>query len=221
MSEKYQGQVHKVLNRNGRWSLLMNNEEWYGLGRKAPTHKDGSEVQEGDTVRFNYEDNTKNGRTFHNVVEGSLQAKKGDGPPPRTSSGQRGGKSGGGGRSNYQQKEQYWADKEERDIETQKKISMAGAYNTAIATIAAKVEAGLLKFTGKSVAAKVEAYEAALDDEACRLYFIIQSTPVRHDELMAATGDKPEPALEEDLDEPADDADDEPFGDDGDDDDWD
>lgn len=219
MSEQYQGTVQKVHSRNGRWSFLMDNEEWYGLGRKAPTHKDGSQVQDGDIVRFNYEDNTKNGRTYHNIVEGSLQAKKGDGPPPRQSSGQQGGK------SNYQQKEQFWADKEQRDIDTQKRISMAGAYNTALNIVQAKIEHGLIKLGGKA-SDKIEAFESLIDDEACRLYGTFYHTADRHEELLAGgylhglwrLGQPPQTEkLEEGLDA---EANDEPFGND-DDDSWD
>jgi len=67
MTDTYKGVVHKVINRSGRWSVLMNNEEWYGFGRKEPKRSDGSTVEAGDTVQFEFEDNHKDGRTYHNA----------------------------------------------------------------------------------------------------------------------------------------------------------
>lgn len=219
MSDNYQGTIQKVHNNRGRWSFLMDDDNWYGIGRKEPTHADGSTVADGDITRFEWDSNEKGGRVYRNIVEGSIKVKKGNGPPPRKNSGGGGKSYGGGGATDAKARAKYWEDKELRDIDTQKRISMAGAYNTALTSVQAKFNNELLKVTGKSAAAKLEAFEQIVHDEACRLYAIFMGTAAAHDEIIAqySGGEQKEEKLEEDLDDAPFEADESA----GDDDDWD
>lgn len=186
----YEGVIKKVhQNKTKRWALLMDDDIWYGLGHNQPAAADG------DIARFDYEMNNQ----YRNVVEGTLKVKKGTAPPPKTSG-------GGKGKSDYQQNKDFWAKKEIRDIDTQKKISFAGAYNTAIALVSAEVAAGVLTIGGAK-AAKLAAFSAIVEEEAEHLYRLIQSMPERHDEVMeGGTPEKGEYApaeTEADIDEDA------------------
>lgn len=160
----YSGVIKRVHEKNGRMSFLMDNDEWYGLGHAK---KEGA--AEGDTAKFDYDMNGK----YMNVIKGTCKLKKGKG-----SAG-----AGGGGGSSYAQKEKYWADKDIRDIETQKKISFAGALNTAVSMANAMIAADLLKLGGKKADAW-NAYEAFVNDLAETLYVRIQSQPEFHDGMM-------------------------------------
>lgn len=177
--ENYKGKINKVYEKNGRWSLAMDDEKWYSIGKDQPKHSDGSAVQDGDLAILGYDTVHKNGREYRNVVDGKTKFKKGDGPPKKQSNGRK------GGGSNYQQKEKYWEDKEKRDIETQKKISYAGAINSAIQLVDHGLSEGYLKMTGKA-ASKMDAYMGLVLSTADQLYPHIQSTPDRHEDLMGA-----------------------------------
>ena len=161
MSEQYTGEIKKVFTKAGRWSLLMEDDNWYGLGYKEPKG-----VTDGSQARFQFEMNGQ----YRNIVEGSLEAKAGTATSKA--------KSGG---SSYAQKEQYWADKETRDIETQKKICMAGSLNTATAIVTASLAADVLKTTNKT---KIDLVQATIVEIAEDIYRKIQNTPAQHDELM-------------------------------------
>ena len=159
----YSGVIKRVHEKDGRMSFLMDNDEWYGLGHDK---KEGA--AEGDTAKMEYEMNGK----YKNVIKGTCFIQKGK------------GKAGSGGGSNYAQKEKYWADKELRDIDTQKKISFSGAMNTATSMATCMIAADLLKLGGKKADAW-NAFEAFINDLAETIYVRIQNAPEFHEELMS------------------------------------
>ena len=67
------GVVGKVFNRGKMWSLQVG-DEWYGNGFDEPACK------EGEAVEFNWDSNTKNGRTYKNISKGSIKIKQGAAP---------------------------------------------------------------------------------------------------------------------------------------------
>ena len=152
----YSGVIKKAFMKDGRQSFLMDDDNWYGLGHN---HKD---AQDGDQAMFDWESNGK----YKNVVKGSCKIKKGT------------GSAGGGsaGKSDYANKNKYWEDKEARDIDTQKKISYAGALNTATAMATSMIAADLLKLGGKK-ADSWTAFEAFVNDLAETIYVRIQMSP--------------------------------------------
>lgn len=181
MSQSYTGVIKKVFNKNGRWSLLMDDDNWYGFNRKQPVSTAGVMAEDGDTAAFDY---TMNG-AYMNAEGNTLKLKKGSGPAPTA------GKAG----NSYEKKEAYWDDKETRDIETQKKISMAGAINSSITIMTAALAADMIKFTGKE---KYAAFQAMIIEEAEALYRIIQFAPANHEEIMGGTAETDE-KLPEDM----------------------
>jgi hypothetical protein len=176
----FEGQAEKVFNKNGRWAILSDGN-WYGFNRKQPVNGNGDAVTDGDFVKFEYEMNGQ----YRNVVDGTLKSKPGEAPPKQ--------KRGGGG-GDYQLKQKYWEDKEARDIDTQKRIGMAGALNTAITLINGGIELGFLTLPGGKKA-NFEAYTAAVLAEARSLYRTIQNMPEEHDDVMSEGRGKPEPEI--------------------------
>lgn len=198
MSSNYSGVIKKVFEKNGRQSFLMDDDNWYGLGHNK------MDAQDGDKAKFEWESNSKNGTTYKNVVKGTCKVKKG--------SGSAGG--GGKGQSDYKERQAFWAEKEIRDIETQQKISYAGALNTSVHMVTSMIEKDLLKLGGKKADAW-NAFEAFVNDLAETLYVRIQSQPKFHEQLMerATSPTQEEP---EGTEAP----DDEPFEDEDEDEDW-
>ena len=183
------GVIEKVFEKNGRWALLIN-QEWYGNGYVKP------DAQEGATAKFTIE---MNGR-YKNIAPGTLQIKPG--APVATGGAP---KARGGGGSNYAQKEQYWADKETRDIETQKRISYQAATNTALAMITAAMDRDLIaQPKGKNLGDRFEAFKAIVEEQAEHVFVLYQELPERSDDILAAHGEQA-PTVDEKApaDEPA------------------
>ena len=189
MSETYQGTIQKVYEKGGRYALAMDDGNWYGLGYNKPAANDG------DKARFQYEMDAT-GR-YRNVVKGSDQYKAGEGPPPKKKS--YGGGKGKGGASDYQQRQQYWEDKELRDIGNQQRISYNAAMNTAINVINSLLDREMLKVAGKA-ADKADAYIAMVEEETKRIFREFQAVPERYDEIIGveaeAVDPEPEPETE-------------------------
>ncbi len=165
----YSGVIKKVYEKAGRQSFLMDDDTWYGLAF------DKKDAQDGDQAKFDWESNGK----YKNVIKGSCKIKKGTGAAAAAAK----------GKSDYAERQAYWADKELRDIDTQKKISFAGALNTATAMATCMIAADFLKLGGKKADAW-NAFEAFVNDLAETLYVRIQNAPEYHDELMEGdTGD--------------------------------
>lgn len=167
--EVYTGIVQRVHNKGNRWSLLMDDDNWYGNGFKEPVG-----VLEGSTVRFSFEMNGK----YHNILDGTLQHKKGEVAPVETK------KKAYGGKTDYAKKEKYWADKELRDIDNQKRISYQAATNTALATVTAAANLEIIKLSGKK-ADQFDAFVAMVAEEAENLFRIYNDVPANFEDIMA------------------------------------
>ena len=155
----------KVLASGTYYSFCIN-EVWYRTGR------DPVPFEKGYTVKFEYEDS----QYGKQVDLDTLKSK--EGTAPTTSS-------AGKGKTEYQNKEQYWKDKDLRDIDTQKQIRMAGALNTAINMVNGAIQAECLATPKGKAASRVDADTAMVQEEADRLYAVIAETPKRHDTLMS------------------------------------
>lgn len=167
---EYTGTIQKVFNKGKRWSLLMDDDKWYGLGYKKP------QAYDGQTARFQYEMNG----AYRNVVEGTLQTKKGEEAPQKTAASSR------QPRSDYAQKEKYWADKEARDIDTQKRISYQAAMNTAISTINLALTHDLLVFAKSAKPAdKFNTVIEAIQTQAEEYFADYQTIPNRAEAIVA------------------------------------
>jgi len=168
----YTGTVKKVFERGGRHSLLMDDDQWYGLGRNAAPG-----VFDGATVRFSWVQNGK----YKNITEGTVQVK--EGAPTQTKSYTQ---KASGGASDYAKKEKYWLDKEQRDIDTQKRISYQAAMNTSINLVNTMLEGGFMTAPKGKVADKHEAYMAMVYETADELFRVYQTLPENADEILAA-----------------------------------
>lgn len=166
---------------SGTYYSFNVNDVWYRTGKKrAP-------VEKGYKVRFNYTED-KYGKQ---VDLTSVQFKEGEAPKST-------GKSynaGGAG------KDSYWADKEKRDVDTQKRISYQAAMNTAINVVNGAISNEYLKIPGGKKAT-LEAYFAAIKEQAAELYRDYQNVPENHESLMD-TGEETKPK-EDDMSDFAD-----------------
>jgi hypothetical protein len=144
LSETISGVIEYIGQKNGFWNIKLDDNEWYGAGKYEP------KCNKGDTVEFDIEWRGD----FKNIVNKTLnvleRAQRGGGSSrggntQQRDSGSRGNSSGGyrEGRTSPREQEQparraggskddYWARKEERDLETQPKIEFQAARNSAI-----------------------------------------------------------------------------------------
>lgn len=121
--ETVKGLVEVVYrNDKGYFNIKLDNDEWYGFGKKKP------EFSNGDSIQFTYE---KNGR-FSNADPTSVEATPA--PKASTSSSTTGGVS----------RDQYWANKEKVDIVTKKEIRFQASRNAAIELVVAGLNAGIV-----------------------------------------------------------------------------
>lgn len=151
----------KVLDSGTYYSFCID-DVWYRTGR------DPVPFEKGYTVKFEFDD----GKYGKQVDLDTLKSK--EGKAPAKSNGAAGGLS----------KNQYWDNKEARDIEKDKSIRMAGALNTAIAMVNGALAVECLTLPKGKVAARFDAYVAMVQEEADHLYAVIAETPSRHEELM-------------------------------------
>ena len=152
---------------SGTYYSFCIDDIWYRTGR------DPIPFEKGHTVKFEFEEN-KYGKQ---VDLSSLKVKEGKTTVTRSAS------NAGAKKSDYQQKEQYWKDKDLRDIATQKQIRMAGALNTAISMVTNAIASECLAAPKGKAAARFEAYTAMVQEEAERLYKVIFEAPLHHDAL--------------------------------------
>lgn len=157
MSSQYTGTVERVYNKNGRWALLMDDEQWYGLGYNKP------DFEAGVQARFRWEQ-SDNGK-YRNII-GKVQHKGEGRPAPQRQYNGRAKAPNG--------KDNYWTERAEKDVETQKRISYQAATNTALAFVTAALDREFIKMTGKN---KMEAFQALVEEEAMRFFRIYQEAP--------------------------------------------
>ena len=162
---------------SGMYHSFCINDEWYRTGR------DATPVQKGYKVKFTFTED-KYGKQ---VDVKSLQFKEGEAPPA-------GEKKPYAKKSSYdpseaKRREVYWAEKEQRDIENQKRISYNGAMNTAIAVLNAAIANECVALPkGKNLGARFEALQAMISDEADRIFRVFQLVPTEYDSIMTAAG---------------------------------
>jgi hypothetical protein len=147
------------------------------------TKTDRPPIEEGDIVEFTYED----GEYGCQVDLDTLEVVGNEEPKPkrrkkssskkksRTSRGRssrevtkkKSTRASSGGMS----KDDYWKRKEATDITKDRRIALAGAYNTALDILSKELELGLLTIPGgNKKAAKLEAFEELLDAKAKELW---------------------------------------------------
>ena len=152
------------------WSFVLDgDDQWYRHGRDKPA------FDAGYKIKFTP---TQDKYGVHADPKG-VEFKEGEAPPQREKAA-----SGGGNKSDYQQRQQYWEDKEQRDIVNQKRISYQAATNTAIALVelALKTEAIKLPATKNKA---FPALQEIVGNEADRIYVQYAIAPDRHDELVS------------------------------------
>jgi hypothetical protein len=174
---EYKGFAKKVFEKNGRHSILCDDDNWYGHGHTKP------QCSDNDLIKFTY---TKNGQ-YNNIDEGSVQRKDNPNPPVEKAAYQ---KKGGGGGSGFQAdkaaREKYWADKEIWDKRIQKIISFNGALNLAERVVNGAVANDLIKLGGKA-GEKYGAYFAMIMEEAETIYKTLQNVPSNHVAIMGGS----------------------------------
>ena len=176
------GQIAAVSSKqlpSGLYHSFCVDDVWYRTGR------DFTNVAKGYKVKFNFEEN----QYGMQVDVPSLKFKEGEAPPPQTN----------GAKAPYQKKsgydpteakrrEKYWADKEARDIENQKRISYQAATNTAIQLLNGAIANDCVAVPkGKNLGARFEAFQAMVDEEAERIFRIYQLVPENFDAVMGGT----------------------------------
>lgn len=142
MSSTIRGTVAKVYEKNGMYSLAIDNV-WYGFGKKKP------QVDQGQFVTFAAD---KNDRGYWNadiktlIVADRQSASSTRAPAPT------------GGLT----KDQYWENREARDIETQKRIQYQSSRNAAIEFVRLLLDKDALKVPA-TVAKKADAILEAVN----------------------------------------------------------
>lgn len=153
--------VHK--NNKGAYGILIDDgggENWYGHGFKEPS------FSQGDTISFTA---TKNGR-FTNIDASSVSVQSGGGSSSSSSSSS--GSSGGGGGSkseNWEARQKYWEQKEERDLVREERIAWAGARTHAISVVDIGLREDALPLPQKK-ADKMDAIVAAINEYTEQFY---------------------------------------------------
>jgi hypothetical protein len=189
---KYEGVIEKVYEKNGRHSLLMDDDNWYGLNRHKPAANDG------DYARFEYEMNGK----YRNVVENTLEVKPGTGETKKA----KGGGGGVGYKEEAAMRKAYWDAKELRDIDTQKRISYNGALNSAIAIINLAVSNEVVKIGGKA-GDKIDTITAMTRALGEDIFRVFEAVPADYDEIIAGGGVPAAGKVPEDVEAPIDEPD--------------
>jgi hypothetical protein len=190
------GRVEKFNTKNGRYSVLMDDQNWYGLGYNDPRKSwdDPTLPLDGANVQFDFTSNDSKGKTYYNVTEGTFRTQMstvGKTPPPAA-------KKAWGGNKADPAKDEYWKNKEANDANMQKRISFNAATNSAIALVTAGVANGLLPLTGKGDA-KYVAFTEMVATETDFLYRKFMNAADNHDEIMGkttATDSAPEAEVE-------------------------
>lgn len=160
MANVVQGVVERITQR-GRATNICVAGTWYGCGFN------GVPCQEGDEVTFSV---TQNGNFLNADVNSMEVLSSGNQAPPRQQQ-QRGGyqqrrsapRASSGGAPAGNPKDDYWKQREERDVETQRRIQYQASRNSAIAAVAAALEKDILPLPATKAKA-FDAYLAMIDE---------------------------------------------------------
>lgn len=139
------GVVKKIDSRTGAYGTMYNvqvDNQWYGFGKYAPKFK------EGDTISF---ESTQKGN-FKNIDPKTVELATAAPKAASVSSPAVG-------------KDDYWKDKEQRDIATQRSIQLQASRNSAIALVVPLAAAGLITLPAKDKFTAVKALVSELTDE--------------------------------------------------------
>jgi hypothetical protein len=131
-ANNFTGVVEKVhKNDAGYWSILMADGQWFGHGKMKPSCTDG------DEIAFDYSQNGK----YNNADPDTLEILSSDNAVPKKAS-----KPAWNGKKNASSegKDEYWKNKEARDILTQNEIRFQAGRNAAIEIVTLAVSHGLL-----------------------------------------------------------------------------
>lgn len=155
MADVY-GTVKRITNRGKAWNVQMDSGEWFGMGYQQPDFGEGSEIAFDVEYNGQYANVAKGSIEVINAVQqqqqqrpqqGGYQQRQGGGYQQRQGGGyqqRQGGAQGAPQRGGYQQraqqgagggKDQYWKDKEKRDIDTQARIQLQACRNSALTLV--------------------------------------------------------------------------------------
>lgn len=151
MAEQARGIVEVVnTNRGGYYGVKVGND-WYGAGKSHPG------VDKGEYIEFEF---TRNGRYMNLDPKTITKPQPNVGQAPSVSNTARGA---------GVTRDDYWANKAEKDEHTQAAINWQSARNSAIAAVSSMVEHGVVSLP----AAKAKKYDVfmALVDEVSVRYF--------------------------------------------------
>lgn len=130
--EEVQITVEKILERNGRYSFVDEDGEWYGLNKSRPR------FEEGDTVQFEF---SRNGK--YKNVEGTVHVVSGGDAAPAAPKKARA--------ADIMTKDDYWARKEANDVYTQREIRWQASRNAALEFLKVALSVDALPLTKKGV----------------------------------------------------------------------
>lgn len=165
---KVTGTVDRVSSKklaSGVYYSFCVDDEWYRTNRTRPPFEEGYQVQ----FVFNED---KYGKQ---VDMDSIKFKEGEAPPKGS-----GGKSSGGGIS----RDQYWSNKEVRDIDTQVRITYQSATNTALAFVTAALDKGVIDLPkSKKAADRLALFRELVNDETWYFFSKYHTSPALADEV--------------------------------------
>ena len=176
-------------NEHGFVSVKLNDEKWYSLGKSFGAF---SKDDKGRTVEFNFTEETSKKGFKNNVVDHSTVQfdKAGTNTQQNTPQTPQDRPTAEIVRlatpSAGLTKDQYWANKEARDIDRGKVIGFNEAYNTAVALVSAAVTNGSLKLAAEDNKRYSE-FKLHVNGLAEELYVKFQSIPTKHNGLMGLT----------------------------------
>lgn len=144
------GKVEKITSNTAGFFNIKVNGAWYGAGKKSP------QCSEGDFVKFEEQSKEVGDREYLNVVPGTLEVTT----PPKTAVAVTPAP------ASAVTKDDYWTNKEARDIKVQKKIEFQAARNTAVAAATALLAANVIP--GTKGADKMELFLSLVDELTLR-----------------------------------------------------
>ena len=165
----------KVLPSGTYFSFILDGDnQWYRTGRDKPKFMPGHKVK--------FQSKTDQYGTHCDLK--TVQFKEGEAPPAQAPAAAK----STGGKSDFQMRQAYWEDKEQRDIVNQKRISYQAATNTAIQIVNSALACEAITLpAAKTKGKRFEALQEIIANEADRIYAVYALAPDRHDELVVMT----------------------------------
>lgn len=153
--------VAKAAGRGTAHNIQMDNGQWYGYGFNKPTFGEGAEIS--FDVQWNGQYGNVNIATLQIINQGQPQQQGGYNGQGRSNGGGNNRGANTGGRAPAQasggmSKDDYWKNREARDLVVQKQIQYQASRNAAIEVVKAGIDAGAVALP----AAKAKAFDALL-----------------------------------------------------------